>query len=231
MKKFVQCLFVLSAFTPGASALAAESAIFSNAILETDIAEQDSETVLTWDGQGWIGGDFHKLWVKSEGEWSESAFEEAEVQALYSRMIAPFWDVQAGVRYDFEPDGLAYAAIGIMGLAPYWFEVDTALFLSEEGDASVRADFEYELLFTQRLIGSPYIEVEVFASDVPDLEVGAGIATIDSGFQLRYEITRKFAPYIDINYARAFGTTANMRRAAGEDVEDVTIRFGLRLVY
>ncbi len=224
---------LIAAFTSmlGASAIAAEGATFAYAAIDTDIAEHGGETVLTWNGQGWIGGDFHKLWVKTEGERAAGDLEEAELQALYSRMIAPFWDFQAGIRYDFEPEGRAYATAGFMGLAPYWFEVDAAAFLSEDGDVSARLDVDYELLFTQRLIGSPYAEVELFAQDIPELEVGSGLATLNGGFQLRYEITRKFAPYVDINYERAFGTTADMRRAAGEDVETTTVRFGARLVY
>ncbi len=214
-----------------APTFAVESTIFPYAALDADIGDHDGEAVFNWDGHGWLGGDFQKLWVKTEGEWTGGELEEAEFQVLYGRMIATFWDFQAGLRYDLEPEGRAYATAGFMGLAPYWFEVDAAAFLSEDGDVSARLDVDYELLFTQRLIGSPYAEVELFAQDVPELEMGSGLATLNSGFQLRYELTRKFAPYVDINYERAFGTTADMRLMAGDDTETTTVRFGVRLVY
>jgi copper resistance protein B len=178
-----------------------------------------------------VGGDVNKLYVTAEGEADEHEVESAEVQVLWSRMIAPFWDVQAGVRHDFEPESLNHAVLGVQGLAPYLFEVDAAAFLSEDGDLSARAEVEYELLFTQRLILSPDVEVNAYASDIPELDVASGIATVEANLRLRYEVTRKFAPYVEVTYERALGETADLRRAAGDDVDATIVRAGLRLIF
>jgi len=206
--------------------------IFNYTLLEGEVVRDDSgETGLAWDGHGWIGGDVNKFSWETEGEFDGHVIEEAEVQVFYQRMISDFWDMKAGLRQNIEPDPLSYAAIGITGLAPYWFEVEAMAYLSENGDVSTRIDLEYELLFTRRLIGSPYIEIEAYANDVPELGMGSGLATTEVGFQLRYEITRKLAPYVDITYERAYGSTADMARAAGEDDASTTLRLGLRVIF
>ena len=197
--------------------------------LETDYADWGSnKRELTWEGSGWYGGDSEKIWFKTEGEWGDGDLEEAEIQALYSRNIARFWDVQAGVRHDFRPDPTNYLAAAFVGLAPYFFEVDTSLFVSDEGDVSFRGQAEYDLLLTQKLILSPYGEVNIFASDVPEQDVGAGIANLDTGIKLRYEIKREFAPYVDFNYIGLFGETKSLAEADNKDANDFTVRVGVR---
>ena len=197
--------------------------------LETDYADWGSnKREVTWEGFGWYGGDSEKVWVKTEGEWGDGDLEEAEIQVLYSRNISQFWDLQAGVRHDFRPDPTSYLAVAFAGLAPYFFEVDTSLFVSDEGDASFRGEAEYDLLITQQLIVSPYGEVNIFASDVPEREVGAGISNVDTGIKLRYEIRREFAPYVDFNYVGLFGETKSLAEADNKDANDFTVRVGLR---
>lgn len=194
----------------------------------------EGDGLVLWDAQGWYGGDRDKLWVKSEGEYAFDAdtFEEAEVQALWSRAIAPFFDVQAGIRHDFDPDpSRTYGVIGIQGLAPYQFEVDAAAFLSDKGDASARIEAEYELLLTQRLILQPRAEIELAAQDVPELGIGAGVTKGQAGLRLRYEIKREIAPYVGVAWKRSFGETANFARAAGENVESISFVVGIRLWY
>lgn len=212
-------------------ALAMGSDTFSYLRVQADVGVDDDETVFSWDLEGWVGGDHNKLTVKSEGEAGEDHVEDAEVQLLWSRMIAPFWDLQAGVRHDLEPESLSHAVLGVEGLAPYLFEIEAAGFLSENGDLTARAEVEYELVFTQRLIGSPFLEANIAADEVPELEYGAGLATAEVGFQLRYEFTRKFAPYIEVSYERAFGETEDLRNAAGDETEATVARAGLRLIF
>lgn len=190
----------------------------------------EGETALVLDGQGWYGGDLNKLWIKTEGEYSseEDAFEELEVQALWSRAVTPFFDFQAGIRYDFEPDGRAHGVVGLQGLAPYWFEVDAAAFISEDADVTARIEAEYELLMTQRLILQPRVEVELSAQDIPELGVGAGVSNIEAGVRLRYEIKREFAPYLGVEWQGAFGDTADYIRADGGDPKRTAIVAGIR---
>lgn len=183
------------------------------------------------EGQAWYGGDIDKLWLKSEieGEF-EHGLEEAEVQALWSRGIDPWFDVQAGVRYDARrgPDR-GHLALGVQGLAPYWWEVEGAFFLSDEGDLTARAEAEYDLRITQRLILQPRIEVDLSAQEIPDLGIGDGLSEAAVGARLRYEVTKLFAPYVGVEYERAFGKTARFRRADGEDAGTWNLLLGLRI--
>ncbi|MDF1806213.1 copper resistance protein B [Hyphomonas sp.] len=199
--------------------------------LEAQITEGDDDFV--WNGQAWYGGDINKLWFKSEGRASLNGGEvdDAEIQVLYSRAIAPFWDVQAGLRYDIEPDGLAHGVVALNGLAPYWFEVDASAFLSEKGDLTARVEAEYELLLTQRLILQPRIEANLSAQDIPKRETGSGLNSIDAGLRLRYEFKREVAPYIGVEWQSAFGETRDMIKAAGRNGDEVVFLAGLRTWY
>ena len=190
----------------------------------------DGDTYL-WDAQGWIGGDFNKFWWKTEGEGpTDGSPEDTEFQALYNRTISPFWGAQVGLRYDTNPEpDTGYAVLGVQGLAPYWFETDTALFLSEDGDLSFRAELEYELLFTQRLILQPRLEFNVSADDVPELGLGSGLNNTEVGLRLRYEIKREIAPYIGVRWERLYGDTRDIARREGEPASVTSLVAGIRI--
>ena len=190
----------------------------------------DSETWL-WDVQGWSGGDINRFWWKSEGEGDvDGGLEEAELQALYSRAVTPFWDVQAGVRQDFRPEGedTTHLVLGLQGLAPYWWEIDAAAFLSTEGDLTARVEAEYDQRITQRLILQPRFEIDVSASDIPGLEIGSGLSSVEAGLRLRYEFRKEFAPYVGVEWTRALGDTADYIEARGGDPEDTRFVVGLK---
>lgn len=205
--------------------------IFHMFRLETDYGGGPEGTVGQWDLDGWIGGDDDKLWLKSEGEYTEDAVHDAEFWALYSRNIATFWDAQLGIRYDHEPTDRSYAVFGFNGLAPYFVETETHLFISDKGDVSARLHAENDFLITQQIILQPYAEINLFAQDVPERETGAGIADGKIGLQTRYEINRKFAPYIDFRYGRKFGETADMAESNGESVGEFVSAIGVRLMF
>ncbi|HEY9093041.1 copper resistance protein B [Parasphingorhabdus sp.] len=182
-----------------------------------------------WDVQGYYGGDLEKFWFKSEGEGSfGEAIESAEVQALYSKAIAPFFDVQAGIRQDLTGPERTHAVVGIQGLAPYLFEVDAALFLSNKGDITARIEGELDQKITQRLILQPRAEVNLAAQDIPELGVGAGLDSLEVGLRLRYEFAREFAPYIGIEQEWKLGGSRDFARAAGEDPSVTNYVVGIR---
>ena len=190
----------------------------------------DGESYL-WDVQGWTGGDINRFWWKSEGEGDFGGeLEEAEVQALYSRAVTPFWDVQAGVRQDFRPDGedTTHLVLGLQGLAPHWWEIDAAAFLSTEGDLTARVEAEYDQRITQRLILQPRLEIDVSASDIPELEIGSGLSSVEAGLRLRYEFRKEFAPYVGVEWSRAFGDTADYIEARGGEADDTRFVIGLK---
>ena len=182
-----------------------------------------------FDLQGYYGGDLDKFWFKSEGEGSfGEKIESAEVQALYSRAIAPFFDFQAGIRQDFAPMDRTYAVVGIQGLAPYLFEVDAAAFLSDKGDLTARIEAELDQRITQRLVIQPRMEASFSAQDVPELGIGAGLDTIEAGLRLRYHFAREFAPYIGIDQEWRVGQSADYARAKGEDPSVTNYVVGIR---
>ncbi|HEV2568724.1 copper resistance protein B [Sphingomonas sp.] len=183
-----------------------------------------------WEGDAWTGGDYDKLWLKTEGEGEfDGSLDEAEVQALWSRAIRPFFDLQLGVRYDVRPrPDRAHLVVGIQGLAPYWFEIDAAAFLSTTGDLTARFEAEYDQRITNKLILQPRIEFELAAQDVPELGIGSGLSSADLGLRLRYQFVPEFAPYLGVGYERRFGDTARFARAEGERAGSWNFLLGLR---
>ncbi|MGV3729487.1 MAG: copper resistance protein B [Sphingopyxis sp.] len=184
-----------------------------------------------WEGEGWYGGDIHRLTVKSEGETAfGEGVEAAEAQLLYSRAIGPYFNAQVGVRQDFGhgPDR-THAVIGFEGLAPYWFEVEGALFLSDKGDLTARIEGSYDQRITQRLIVQPMAEMSFAAQDVPASGIGAGLSDVELGLRLRYEIVREVAPYVGVEWARKVGGTARYARADGDDADSVNFVAGVKL--
>jgi copper resistance protein B len=213
-------------------ALAAEGAQILT-FVEADQLEYrvaSGEDTLSWEAHGWVGGDYDKIWVKTQGDDPlDGPVKNAEMQVLYSRAIAAFWDLQIGTRYDAKPDpSRGYAVLGIQGLAPYFFEVDAAAFVSNKGDVSARLEAEYELLVTQRLIAKPFAELNVAVQDVEELGIGSGVSDIELGVRLRYEIVREVAPYVGVSWEREVGPTADFARREGADVDDLTFVTGVR---
>ena len=182
------------------------------------------------DIQAWHGGDIDKLWLKSEveGSW-RGKLEHAEVQALWSHAINPWFDLQGGVRYDPQPGpNRAHLVLGVQGLAPYWWEVEGAVFLSNKGELTARAEAEYDLRITQKLILQPRGEINLSAQNIPELRIGAGLSDAELGFRLRYQLSPLFAPYVGVEYEHSFGNTRNYRRADGDRADGFNFLAGIR---
>lgn len=206
--------------------------IFHAFTLETDAGEARDGKARAIDLNGWIGGDVNRLWLKSEQKTFGKYNKKSEVQALYGRNISQFWDAQIGMRHDFSTDfssqNVDYLTLGFQGLAPYLFETNAQIFLSDQGNYSARLKQEIDILITQKLIIRPYFEAEFFAQDVEKLEVKSGLAEIEAGILTRYEITRKFAPYLALRYHAKTFSTATFARNAGEKVDNFITSVGVR---
>ena len=195
--------------------------------LETRITNGDDPLVL--EAQAWIGKDLNKFVVKAGVEQVKNVTEELELQALYSKAVAPFWDFQVGIRQDQKPTPVRnWVALGFQGLAPNWFEVDTALFIGESSQVGLRFSAEYEWMFTQRWVLSPEFEINIHAKDDEATGTGAGISDTQLGLRLRYEIKREFAPYIGINWNKKYGNTATYAKNDGAKTDDSQIVIGIR---
>ena len=187
------------------------------------------------DAEGWIGGDYQRFWWKADGEQETGGAKagEIELQGLYSRLISPFWDFQTGVRIDRQyrgrtRDTTGYFVIGVEGLAPYWFEVEPALFLSEKGRASFRLTSSFDQLITQRLVIQPRIDLNAAFQDDPKRNIAAGFNDIELGLRLRYDLNRQFSPYVGVTWRRTLGATAGLARRTGEDITTTAVVIGLR---
>lgn len=186
-----------------------------------------------WDGQAWFGDDSNRLWLKSEGRINEDGrgrVSDGQHEILYDRPFSRYFDWQAGVRMDLDSGpGRTWAAFGIQGLAPGWFEVTPTLYLRGNGHWAFRLDVSYDLRVTQRLVLQPMAEVNAYSKTDRGRGTGSGISDIDTGLRLRYEISREFAPYIGVAWQRRFGGTASLAREDGEDVSALRFVAGIRV--
>lgn len=226
-------LVVAAALSLGASIAMAggkDDPLLTTVIIDQlEFRDADDDNPLILQGQGWIGRDLQKMWIKVDAERVDGKTEEAELQVLYSQAIAPYWDFQLGLRKDFKPSpDRSWAVIGLQGLAPYFFEIDSALFIGESGRTALRLEAEYELLLTQRLILTPDIEINFYGQNDKDLGLGSGLSDIQTGLRLRYEIGREFAPYIGVNWSKKYGGSADFSRSEGADVSETQLVLGIR---
>lgn len=222
---------ILAALRPAAAEEMLDEKVFSLLLIDRlEYRWHEGVNTAHWNAQAWIGGDYNRIWFKSDGIKSvNGAVEEAEAQLLYSRLITPFWDLQAGVRYDDKPrPSRNYAVLGLQGLAPYWLEVGAAAFISEKGKLSARIEAEQDLLLSQRVILQPRFETNLAVHKEPELGVGQGVNDVDLALRLRYEIRREFAPYVGISWRRKLGSTASLARVSGQDVDDLAVVAGIR---
>ncbi|QYZ68102.1 MAG: copper resistance protein CopB [Gammaproteobacteria bacterium (ex Lamellibrachia satsuma)] len=229
MKKTLAALMAIGLSNPVFAGGADDPLVYQVMIDKLETRGTSGSNPLVLEADAWIGYDLNKFWFKTEVERVNGETEEAEVQFLYSRAIAPFWDLQVGWRRDIKPDpNRDFLAFGFKGLAPYLFEVDAGIFIGESGQIGARLDAEYEYMFTQKLILSPEVEMNLYSKDVEVIGVGSGPSDMELGLRLRYEIRREFAPYIGVNWTGKFGQTADFARDEGENTSDAQIVAGIR---
>jgi copper resistance protein B len=187
-------------------------------------------TPLDVDAKGWVGRDRDRLWLRAEGGADDGRLEEAQAHVLFGRQFSRWWDAVAGIRQDFRPGrAQTWAAIGVQGLAPYWFEVEATAYVGASGRTEARFEVEYELLLTNRLVLQPLLEVHVAGKSDPERRVGAGLRTTEAGMRLRYEFRREIAPYVGVTWNRTYGETGDFAEAAGEDTEGARLVTGVRI--
>ncbi|MDP3493481.1 MAG: copper resistance protein B, partial [Hyphomonadaceae bacterium] len=190
---------------------------------------RNGTSALTWDFQGRVGTDYHRLWIKSEGERQGSRTQDGRLEFLYSRPVDAFWDLQAGVRRDFgEGSNRNWLALGVQGVAPYWFDVEGTFYVGSGGRTALRLNAEYQFVLTQRTFLTPEVQTNFYGKTDPARGIGSGVSDVELGIRLRHEIRREFAPYVGVNWKRRLGRTADMARAAGESVSERQLVAGVR---
>jgi copper resistance protein B len=196
---------------------------------ELDWRDSNDGDALAWDAQAFYGTDYHKLWLKTEGERARGTTEAADVELLWDRIFSRWWSLQAGVRHDFGAGpSRDWLAVGVQGLAPYFFEVEATAYFGEDGRTALRLKADYELLFTQRLILQPEIELDAYGKEDPERRIMSGFSTAQIALRLRYEIRREIAPYVGVAWVRRLANTADLARAAGEEAGDFQALAGIR---
>lgn len=189
----------------------------------------DGEYAAAYDLQGSYGGDIDRVVLKAEGEHDDGELIEARTELLWSRAVAPYWNMQAGARHDGgEGPDRTWLAFGMQGVAPYWFEVDVTVYAGESGRTALNLEAEYELLLTQRWVLQPRVEADFYGKDDGDRGLGSGLSSVAAGLRLRYEIRREFAPYIGIEWTGTYGDTADYARASGLDANETQTVAGVR---
>ena len=212
-----------------------DNQIFAHVLLdqfEDRTNGQDNE--LRWDGEAWLGTDMNKLWLRSEGLSNANKVSDGDLEAFYDRPVPHmrYFDWQGGLRKDVDSYPIrTWAAVGIEGLAPYYFELQPTFYIRDGGHIAGRVTALYDLLITQRLIVQPEAELNFYSKDDPARLVGSGFSDLDTGVRLRYEISRKFGPYLGFAYNGKYGNTASYARQAGETTSDPRFVFGLRVWY
>ncbi len=176
-----------------------------------EYVESHDTDATEFEGHAWIGDSYNRFLLRSEVEIVNDSLEVAEIDFLHTRAISPFWDVRLGARHEVRDEGnRSWASIGLGGLAPYWFEIDASLFISDNGNSLLDIEAEYDLLLTQRLVMQPRLDIHTYGKTDEVMRQGAGLSTVKAGFRMRYEFDRQLAPYFGIEQVMRFGKTADL---------------------
>ncbi|GBQ91705.1 copper resistance protein CopB [Asaia krungthepensis NRIC 0535] len=188
-----------------------------------------AESSFRWDGEAWVGGDYNRLWLRSEGTVTKGRMDDGDQELLYSRSISTYFDVQGGVRVDLDSGPTrTWGAFGLQGLALYQFEVQATAYVSDQGRFAGRFEGSYDIAITNRLILQPQVELNIYSKADMARGSGAGFSDIDTGLRLRYEIWRKFAPYIALTYDGYFDQARRFARQRDEAAGRARLSFGIR---
>lgn len=188
------------------------------------------DNAANWEAEAWYGNAIDRLWLKSEGERGNDGTRDARVEALWSHAWTSFWDGQLGVRQDFgHGPNRQWLALGVEGLAPYWFETLATFYLGEQGRTALRLETSYDLRFTQKLILAPKIELNLYGKDDPQRGIASGLSDVAAGLRLRYEVSRKFAPYVGVQWQRRFGEIESLPGLPQMHARETTWVAGLRI--
>ena len=224
MKKLLLVLSTVLSIGQILQAAGADDPLRTMLIMDRFEILDNDENSREWEGSFYIGYDIDKLYIYSEGSATSDELESSQNELVYSRAIAPFWDIQAGIAYDKNDDASqTWGEVAIAGLAPYFFETRAALLINGNGNVGLRLDAEYEALITQKLILTPSFEADFYTKDDPEMGLGSGLSSLEAGLRLRYEFVREFAPYVGVTWEKTFGNTKNFN-----PIDETSLLVGIR---
>ena len=202
-----------------------------------------NEWIVDKDGKGSLGSSFetligtdeNRMFVEANLNKAESNDPNYDVSALYSRNVAPFWDVQAGVRYSEDKNNRNSnridGVIGLLGLAPYFFETKAYLYGGENNFWGASFEFDRDLLLTQKLITQPYIAADIVLNDNSDFAAKSGLSELKTGIKTRYEINKRIRPFVDVAYQYEKGQKLTTFQEATNSEKGWLYGVGIELVF
>ncbi|WP_243454212.1 copper resistance protein B [Oceanisphaera pacifica] len=210
--------------------LADEHTFYGVLVDRLERVDNDKSYTLAFDARAWIGRDYNRAVLKAEGDIAQGKLAEASTELLWSHALSTFWNSELGVRYDtgHGPEQ-GWLALGVAGLAPYWFELDATAYLGDDGQTALAVEGEYELLLSQRWVLQPRAELTAYGKNDAERGQGQGLSELVVGARLRYEIDRQFAPYLGWEWAATLGNSADIARAEGEASEETRWLAGVKL--
>jgi copper resistance protein B len=238
---FVRCaLGALLPFTLLRASLAADvmaqtmqmddAALFSKVWLDQLEWRSGPQSASAWQGEGWYGGDTDKAWLRSEGNTRADRLADARAELFWDHIVARWWSLQLGAREDFGVGPTrAWVALGARGLAPQGIGVEATLYAGAAARTAARLKLEYELLFTQRLVLQPEVEVNLYGKSDPERDIDSGVSDLEIGLRLRYEVRREFAPYAGVVWVRRRGASADILSTGAANIDEVRIAVGVRI--
>ena len=206
-----------------------DDVLFHFSLIDASASRTGDATIGRWESSGWIGTDYDRVWWNTSGEAADGGFHEAEAMVMYGHYARRFWDLVIGYRQDFEPTTQGYLTFGVMGLAPYWFDVALFGFISDQGKPSVRLEGENDLYLTQRLVLQVGAELNWLLTEDDELDLASGLRELRFGLRTRYEIRRKLGPYLDLTWSR--DESRHTANASEVDAERFRLSVGIRLIY
>ena len=208
----------------------------ATAIKNAWIVDDDGRGSASTELKTWVGSDKNKIFIQAHVEKAESEKTQTETKLLYSRNVADFWDVQTGVRYQYQPEqkhdkNQWDAVLGLHGLAPYFFEIEAYIYAGQNQRWQLSLETTRDVLFTQKLIAQPYLNADVIFNDESSYANKSGLSKLQIGLQTRYEINKKLMPFVDVAYAYHKGAEQTPWQAASESEKGWLYATGLTLKF
>lgn len=200
------------------------------------VQDKDGHGAVQSEWETWFGGDINKVFFRASMDKAESKDANYSSELLYSRNIADFWDVQAGVRYRYQAEKTkdqeqVDAVLGFYGMAQYFFETEAYLYAGQDERVSLSLHSERDVLLTQKLIVQPHIGVDVVLSDQSKYAEKKGLSSISAGVETRYEISKKVMPFVDISYQYQQGAKETPWQSATDSKKETYYAAGVRVKF
>lgn len=208
----------------------------ATAIKNAWIVDDDGRGSASTELKTWVGSDKNKIFIQAHVEKAESEKTQTETKLLYSRNVADFWDVQTGVRYQYQPEQKHAQnqwdmVLGLHGLAPYFFETEAYIYAGQNQRWQLSLETTRDVLFTQKLIAQPYLNADVIFNDESSYASKSGLSKLQIGLQTRYEISKKIMPFIDVAYTYNKGLKQTELQSATDSKKGWLYGLGLTLKF